>query len=336
MKLLTVCIPCYNSIMEMHKAINSCLLMKDEVEVLIVDRHSHDETLQVAREYEEAYPDTVKVITTKEDVPFLKIALEHSEGLYFKILQCFDYLDQPSLVSVIETIRDFIRIQANLDLLVTDYKYVIPQEKEKRVSYKNVFPMETIFEWHNIKAFHKHFQIDLGSVIIKTSTLKKINTDHFRIKQVIVNLIRNAVDALAGSGMIKGILAVVSMYYLNVPFHCYGTRRKIHISKSNSYVDLMKSLWDLYDVYSLKSRRQRSYVIEYLSKVYVITVYLLLKSNQKEQIELLNVHLGFNDPKLYKALTKRVYGFLISSSNEKLYGMLIKVFEKVYQLEIEE
>ena len=49
MKLLTVCIPCYNSIMEMHKAINSCLLMKDEVEVLIVDRHSHDETLQVAK-----------------------------------------------------------------------------------------------------------------------------------------------------------------------------------------------------------------------------------------------------------------------------------------------
>lgn len=159
MKLLTVCIPCYNSIMEMHKAINSCLLMKDEVEVLIVDRHSHDETLQVAREYEEAYPDTVKVITTKEDVPFLKIALEHSEGLYFKILQCFDYLDQPSLVSVIETIRDFIRIQANLDLLVTDYKYVIPQEKEKRVSYKNVFPMETILNGIILKRFINIFKL---------------------------------------------------------------------------------------------------------------------------------------------------------------------------------
>ena len=34
--------------------------------------------------------------------------------------------------------------------------------------------VRTIFEWHNIKAFHKHFQIDLGSVIIKTSTLRKI------------------------------------------------------------------------------------------------------------------------------------------------------------------
>ena len=323
MKLLTVCIPCYNSIMEMHKAINSCLLMKDEVEVLIVDRHSHDETLQVAKEYEEAYPETVKVITTREDVPFLKIALEHSEGLYFKILQCFDYLDHTSLVIVIESIREFIRFQANFDFLVSDYKYVIPQEKEKRVSYKNVFPMETIFEWHNIKAFHKHFQIDLGSVIIKTSTLKKINTDE-------ENIFYNELTVYGTIPYIK------SMYYLNVPFHCYGTRRKINISNSNSYVDLMKSLWDLYDVYSLKSRRQRSYVIEYLSKVYVITVYLLLKSNQKEQIELLNVHLGFNDPKLYKALTKRVYGFLISSSNEKLYGMLIKVFEKVYQLEIEE
>ena len=83
MKLLTVCIPCYNSIMEMHKAINSCLLMKDEVEVLIVDRHSHDETLQVAKEYEEAYPETVKSYYNKGRCPFLKIALEHSEGLYF-------------------------------------------------------------------------------------------------------------------------------------------------------------------------------------------------------------------------------------------------------------
>ena len=294
MKLLTVCIPCYNSIMEMHKAINSCLLMKDEVEVLIVDRHSHDETLQVAREYEEAYPDTVKVITTKEDVPFLKTALKYSEGLYFKILQCFDYLDQPSLVSVVETIRDFIRIQANLDVLLTDYKYVVPQKKEKRVSYKNIFPTETIFEWHNIKAFHNELTV-------------------------------------------YGIIPYIkSMYYLNVPFHCYGSHRKIHISKSNSYIDLMKSLWDLYDVYSLKSRRQRTYVIEYLSKVYVLTVYLLLKSNQKEQIELLNAYLGFNDPKLYKALTKRVYGFLLSSNNQKLYDMLIKIFEKVYQLEIEE
>ena len=146
MKLLTVCIPCYNSIMEMHKAINSWLLMKDEVEVLIVDRHSHDETLQVAREYEEAYPDTVKVITTKEDVPFLKTALKYSEGLYFKILQCFDYLDQPSLVSVVETIRDFIRIQANLDVLLTDYKYVVPQKKEKRVSY-NTSVLLWIREW---------------------------------------------------------------------------------------------------------------------------------------------------------------------------------------------
>ena len=75
----------------------------------------------------------------------------------------------------------------------------------------------------------------------------------------------------------------------------------------------MKSLWDLYDVYSLKSRRQRSYVIEYLSKVYVITVYLLLKSNQKEQIELLNVHLGFNDPKYFtRCFTKH---FKVAPSN---------------------
>lgn len=38
MKLLTICIPCYNAIEYMHKALGSCLLLKDELEVIIIDK----------------------------------------------------------------------------------------------------------------------------------------------------------------------------------------------------------------------------------------------------------------------------------------------------------
>ena len=40
--------------------------MKDEVEVLIVDRHSHDETLQVAREYEKLIQIPLKLLQLKK------------------------------------------------------------------------------------------------------------------------------------------------------------------------------------------------------------------------------------------------------------------------------
>lgn len=322
MKLLTVCIPCHNSIIEMHKAITSCLLMKEEVQVLVVDRNSHDETLEVAKEYEKAYPNTVKVVTTKDSVPFLKVALEHSEGLYFKVLQCYDYLDQPSLVSVVETIRDFIRIQANLDILFTDYKYSIPQEKEKRISYRKVFPTETIFEWHNVKSFHKYFQVDLAAIVIKTSTLKKVKDSHD--------------SNICNELMIYGTIPYIkSMYYLEVPFHCYGSKRKISLDKVDHYVELMKGLWEFYDIYSLKSRRQRIYVVEYLVKIYVITMYLLLKNNREEDSELLNAYLAFSNPRLYKAINRRLYGMSFNTKYKTLNEMLIKLVERVYDFETE-
>ena len=62
MKLLTICIPCYNAIEYMHKALGSCLLLKDELEVIIIDKNSTDETYEVAMEYQNEYPDTFKVI----------------------------------------------------------------------------------------------------------------------------------------------------------------------------------------------------------------------------------------------------------------------------------
>ena len=62
MKLLTICIPCYNAIEYMHKALGSCLLLKDELEVIIIDKNSTDETYEVAMEYQNEYPDTFKVL----------------------------------------------------------------------------------------------------------------------------------------------------------------------------------------------------------------------------------------------------------------------------------
>ena len=59
MKLLTITIPCYNSEEYMSHAIESALVCGDELEILIVDDGSSDNTLKIAKQYEEKYPNIV-------------------------------------------------------------------------------------------------------------------------------------------------------------------------------------------------------------------------------------------------------------------------------------
>ena len=62
MKILTVVIPCYNSEAYMCKAIDHALIGGPDVEVLIVDDGSKDNTLKIALDYEKRYPDIVRAI----------------------------------------------------------------------------------------------------------------------------------------------------------------------------------------------------------------------------------------------------------------------------------
>lgn len=62
MKLLTITIPCYNSQEYMEHAINSALIGGDDIEIIIVDDGSSDNTLQIAKQYEEKYPSIVRAI----------------------------------------------------------------------------------------------------------------------------------------------------------------------------------------------------------------------------------------------------------------------------------
>ena len=62
MKLMTFTVPCYNSAGYMSKCIDSLLKGGDEVEILIIDDGSADDTLSIARAYEQKHPGVVRAI----------------------------------------------------------------------------------------------------------------------------------------------------------------------------------------------------------------------------------------------------------------------------------
>ena len=62
MKLLTIAIPSYNSQDYLSHAVESLLPGGDEVEILIVNDGSKDDTAKIADDYERRYPGIVRAV----------------------------------------------------------------------------------------------------------------------------------------------------------------------------------------------------------------------------------------------------------------------------------
>ena len=125
MKVLSITVPCYNSQEYMRKCIESLLSGGDEVEILVVDDGSSDRTLEIAQEYEKNYPGIVRAIhqENKGHGGAVNTGLAHATGLYFKVVDSDDWLNEEAYRKVLEVLKECIRGPRTLDLLICNYVY---------------------------------------------------------------------------------------------------------------------------------------------------------------------------------------------------------------------
>ena len=71
MKTLSISVAAYNMEKLIRQNLDSFVSSKyaDEIEVLVIDDGSKDSTADIAREYEQKYPDTVRLITQDNSGP---------------------------------------------------------------------------------------------------------------------------------------------------------------------------------------------------------------------------------------------------------------------------
>ena len=62
MKLITFAVPCYNSAAYMRHCTDTLLTGGDQVEIILVDDGSVDDTAAIADEYAQRYPNIVRAI----------------------------------------------------------------------------------------------------------------------------------------------------------------------------------------------------------------------------------------------------------------------------------
>lgn len=174
MKLITFVVPSYNSENYLHYALDSLISGGDEIEVLIIDDGSKDNTLKIAKQYEEKYPNIFRAIHQENTGHggVINNGIKIATGKYFKVLDSDDWVDTNSLKEILS----FIRNDDEPDLILTNYTYYQGRENRgKTIRFNRFIKERTKVTFNDVKRFALQDNITLHSAMYKTEIIKKAN-----------------------------------------------------------------------------------------------------------------------------------------------------------------
>ena len=310
MKYISFAIPCYNSAAYMDRAVESILKGGEDVEIIIVNDGSKDDTSKIAHEYEEKYPTIVRAVDKENGGhgDAVNAGLDHAEGKYFKVVDSDDWVDEEALYKILDVLKKFEEEEKQVDMLLANYVYEKEgMEHKKVIEYKNVLPQEEIFGWNDVKHFHLGQYILMHSVIYRTDFLKlcqlRLPKHTFYVDNIYVYY---------------PLPHVRKMYYMDVDFYRYyigredqSVNEKVMISRIDQQIKVNKMMVDCCDVMNLKSRKLRNYMVKYLTMITTVSTVLLVKSGTPEHLqkkEELWEYLRKQNPELYKAVKHTLLG----------------------------
>lgn len=286
MKLLSIAVPCYNSQDYMRHCVETLLPGGDEVEILVVDDGSKDDTAAIADELEAAHPGIVRAIHQPNGGHGAAVmaGLNNATGLYFKVVDSDDWLDEEAYPKVLAALRGFAQSQEQdpIDLLVCNYIYDKVGVKHKKVmQYRGVLPQDQPFTWQQAGRFHKGQYILMHSVIYRTQLLRDCGLELPRHTFYVDNLY-----------VYVPMRWVKKLYYLDLDLYHYyigredqSVNEKVMISRIDQQIKVNKLMLEQVDLTTVADKRLRRYLFNFVEIVTVVSSILLIRGGQPEHLE---------------------------------------------------
>lgn len=314
MKFLSVVVPCYNSESYMHYCIQSLLTGGEDVEILIINDGSSDNTESIAKEYEKKYPSIVSAISqaNKGHGGALNTGIENATGLYLKVVDSDDWVDVRAYLKVISAIKSFENESSSPDLIISNYVYEKDISSFKKImSYHKILKENEIFTWADIDKLKIGKYMLMHALMYKTKVLKDMD---FKLPEHTFY-----VDNLFA---FIPLINVQTMYYMNVNLYCYligredqSVNEQIMIKRIDQQIRVNKIMFEHYCDSDIKSVAVSKYMLHYLEIVTAISSILLIKSKTKENLNKKNELWKFiksKNYKLYKEMNKKFVIYSIS------------------------
>lgn len=285
MKLVSFAIPCYNSAAYMGKCIESILVGGDDVEILVVDDGSQkDNTLEIAKAYEKKYPGIVKAIHQENGGhgEAVNTGLKNATGLFFKVVDSDDWLDEELLPSVLERLKRLVEDGTIVDLFLFNFIYdKVGQERKKVMRYRSALPTEQIFTWNQVKRFHIGQYILMHSMIYRTQLLRDCGLELPKHTFYVDNLF-----------VYWPLPYVKTMYYMDTDLYHYyigredqSVNEKVMIGRLDQQIRVNKIMMDCVDLAKIPNRKLRAYMYNHLEVITAISSVLAIKSGTDENME---------------------------------------------------
>ena len=176
MKYITFTIPCYNSQDYMRHCIDNLVAAGEDVEVIIVNDGSKDNTGKIADEYQKKYPTIVKAIQ-KENGGHgsgVMAGIRNAEGMFFKVVDSDDWVETKDVLDMLELIKKHEAENANIDLYITNYVYEHAADNSQYVMhYRKCLPAEQIIAWEDMKRVKLETVFLMHSLLYRTAKLRE-------------------------------------------------------------------------------------------------------------------------------------------------------------------
>ncbi|HCM90771.1 MULTISPECIES: glycosyltransferase family A protein [Vagococcus] len=309
MKVLSIVVPCYNSVDYMERCINSLLVGGEEVEIIIVNDGSRDGTEEIGKNYQKLFPNIVKYVYQENGGhgEAINTGLSYATGLYLKVVDSDDWLEVQAFGKLLKFLIETSEKEQLIDMVISNYVYEKQEVKNKKImEYRSFLPQNCQFTWDDV-SFPLGKYLLMHSVIYRTSLLKELV---FKLPQHTFY-----VDNLY---VFQPLPLVKSLYYLDVDLYRYyigredqSVNEKIMISRIDQQLFVNKRLVKYYSTTDTKDENILDYMRKYVEIITTISSILLIKEGTEESLgkkKELWAFIKETDQALYKKLRYGLFG----------------------------
>lgn len=172
-KILTIVIPTYNMQDYLRRCLDSLIVPEEQMkqlEVLVVNDGSKDNSSAIAHEYQDKYPDTFRVID-KDNGNYgscVNRGLKEATGKYIKILDADDWFDTEGVSKLI-----FNLVLIDVDVIITGFDIVDATGKITK-KWKISCPSQKIMTLKDLVKYHP-LGIVMHAICYRTDLLRDIS-----------------------------------------------------------------------------------------------------------------------------------------------------------------
>ncbi len=315
MKLLSVAIPCYNSAAYMEHCVETLLTGGEDMEIIIVnDGSTKDNTAEIADRLAAEHPTIIKAVHQENGGhgEAVNTGLKNATGLYFKVVDSDDWVDEKGLQAVLKTLHYMVDNDKNLDMLLSNYVYEKVGAKNKRVmNYREALKAKHIMSWDGKVNFNLTQYVLMHSVIYRTELLRECALQLPKHTFYVDNIY-----------VFQPLPYVKKLCYIDVDFYRYfigrddqSVNEKVMISRLDQHIRVVKIMTErwletLRD--QVTSKKLEKYMLQYLSMMYCIATVMALASHDDEKLAMkdeLWQWLKEQDAELYKKMRNHPLNF---------------------------